>query len=871
MDDARFLYKGRKTGAISFPLGGIGTGCIGLAGNGRLIDWEIFNKPNKGSTNGFSHFAIKAEKQHRVIDARILQADLTPPFMGELNKQQFSSFGFGPPREALSGVPHFRDAVFEGQFPIARLSFSPTEFPAEVTLTAFNPFIPMNVKDSSLPAAFFTYEITNTSSVTLTYTLAGTLHNPLPAQNINRYHHFDENHMVVLKSDFLQRTDISYGELVIASKSSQPVIYCEYWYRGRWFDSLQVFWKDFTTPGNLRNRRYLGTEAGDRNCATLAQTVILSPGEKATLQFVIAWYFPNRMNDWRPDMDALARDAGIGNRWQNYYATDFDNVEDVAHYALGKWDCLYHETLLFKNALFSSSLPPVVLDAVSANLSILKSPTVMRLDDGTFYGFEGCHPDAGCCEGSCTHVWNYAQALPFLYPELERSIREANYKHNQRSDGGMAFRLQLPLGVGPSSFRPCVDGQFGDVLKVYREWKISGDTEWLRALWPAVKHSIAYAWSTDNEDQWDPEKTGVIQGRQHHTLDMELFSPNSWLTGFYLAALKAGAEMAMCLGDEETAHDYSDIFNRGKIWADEHLFNGSYYHQCIDLNDKAQLRKYAQTSASMVGDVTLAYWDDEHGQIKYQIGEGCGIDQVLAQWHANLYGLGEVFDPEQTRTALRSLFNNNFKVCLREFFNPCRVFGLNDEAGLIICSWPADSEQPVIPVPYSQEVMTGFEYAAASHMVQVGLVNEGLAVVTAIRDRYDGEKRNPWNEFECGSNYARAMASYALLNAYSGFSFDMVRGAIGFEPVGLVDGDFQCFWSLQQGWGTVSITPKAASIEVLCGSLVLNSIHLPTFSGYTVRIFQDDVPIDYTYEGSEYTFEKSVILKAGKPLRLDVS
>ena len=56
-----FVYRGAKTNQISFPLGGIGSGSIGLAGNGRLLDWEIFNRPNKGSVNGFSHFAIKAE------------------------------------------------------------------------------------------------------------------------------------------------------------------------------------------------------------------------------------------------------------------------------------------------------------------------------------------------------------------------------------------------------------------------------------------------------------------------------------------------------------------------------------------------------------------------------------------------------------------------------------------------------------------------------------------------------------------------------------------------------------------------------------------------------------------------------------------
>jgi len=878
MHKERFIYTGSKTNEISFPLGGLGTGCIGLAGNGRLIDWEIFNNPNKGSVNGFSHFAIKAEVDTRVVDARVLHGDLHPPYTGNLNQQRFSSFGFGPPRECLTGVPHFRNVVFQGQFPIAELVFESPSFPGQVKMMAFNPFIPLNDRDSSIPAAFFEFEVRNTTSQSVTYMLAATLHNPLPAHNVNRYHKEQSAHWMTLVSDALDKNDLEYGELVLAAEtiikqqcdteSGESISYCEYWFRGRWFDNLQVFWDDFTKPGPLKNRRYVGSEAGEGNAATLAPVITVAPGETGKVRFVITWYFPNRTNDWHTGADSCACKAGVENRWKNYYATLFSGAADAARYCLANWDTLYEKTALFKQSLFGSDLPPAVLDAVSANLSVLKSPTVMRLDDGTFYGFEGCHADAGCCEGSCTHVWNYAQALPFLFPALERSMREANYAYNQRPDGGMAFRLQLPLGVGPSSFRPCVDGQFGDVLKVYREWKISGDTAWLRALWPVIKQSIAFAWSADNEDRWDPDKTGVLQGRQHHTLDMELFSPNAWLTGFYLGALKAGAEMAEHMGEGDTAAEYRDIFTRGKVWADAHLFNGAYYHQLIDLKDKSQLQAYAQTSDSMVGGVTSAYWDDEHGEIKYQIAEGCGIDQVLAQWHANLYGLGEIFDPEQTRTALASIFTNNFKPHLGDFFNPCRVFGLNDEAGLTICSWPPGSVKPILPVPYSQEVMTGFEYAAAVHMLQAGLVEQGLAVVNAVRDRFDGEKRNPWNEFECGSNYARSMASYALLNAYSGFSFDMVRGMVGFNPLVMEGSAFQCFWSLDAGWGTVSITPSTASLRVLHGALKLKELRLPFLPEGVTSVILSGVPVVHTRSGGALAFDTSLTINAGSALEV---
>ncbi len=342
----------------------------------------------------------------------------------------------------------------------------------------------------------------------------------------------------------------------------------------------------------------------------IAAHIRVLPGETQSMRFVISWNFPNCINYWNPNAAEAAAKAGISPIWKNFYATLWADSQASARYALEHWQRLYDETKLFKDTLFASTLPDAVIDAVSANISILKTPTVLRLEDGTFYGWEGLHPNEGCCEGSCTHVWNYAQALPFLFPKLERTMRTADYVYNLRPDGGMPFRIQLPLGVGLWDFRPCVDGQFGGVIKTYRDWKICGDTDWLRSIWPQVKQSLEFAWSPANEDLWDPEKTGVLWGRQHHTLDMELFGPNSWLTGFYLGALKAAAEMAEHLGEHESASEYMAIFERGKAWTDEHLFNGEFYIQRIDLKDREQLRAFDGGSVTLkAGKTSDVYWN----------------------------------------------------------------------------------------------------------------------------------------------------------------------------------------------------------------------------------------------------------------------
>jgi hypothetical protein len=241
----------------------------------------------------------------------------------------------------------------------------------------------------------------------------------------------------------------------------------------------------------------------------------------------------------------------------------------------------------------------------------------------------------------------------------------------------------------------------------------------------------------------------------------------------------------------------------------------------------------------------------------------------LAQWHADLYGLGEIFDPQQVKSALASVFRNNFKMPFRNYANPCRVFGLNDEGGLVIATWPEGCVRPMIPVPYSQEAMNGFEYASAIHMIQHGLVAEGMTAVEALRARYDGERRNPWNEFECGSNYARSMASFALLNAFSGFQFDMVHGKIGFNPIQTTDGAFRCFWSLDPGWGEFILRSDGADLRVLYGQLNLQTVEIASLAGTAVRIaLLDGQAVAFDQHGASLHFVDGVSLQRGQTLQL---
>ena len=832
-------YVGQYTKEISFPLGGIGTGSIGLGGDGRLIDWEIFNKPSKGSINGYSHFAIRAIQGDK-ITAAVLNGDIQKEFIGQYKKSNFTGYGFGPSGQKLCGFPHFKNVEFYGEFPMATLFFKDEKFPANVNMTAFNPFIPLDAKNSSIPSAFFEIEIENTTSKNVKYQIALSVANPYE-KSINKADTKNGFKTLTLFNSGVDKDEIDYGDLTLATDCDTTYTQV-YWYRGGWQDSIVSFWNNFSNEKNITERIY--DSQGSYDTGTLIAEMTLYPNEKKKVKFVLSWNVPNNYNYW----NECKNDDGAHKTWKNYYATLFENSVETAVYSLENWDDLYNRTLKFKKALHETTMPKEVIDAASSSLSVLKSPTVLRLEDGSFYGWEGVHEMEGSCEGTCQHVWNYAYALCFLFPELERSIRDMEFKYSTDENGRMGFRIMLPLGRKMTDFRACVDGQMGAVIKCYREWKISGDNKWLEANWENIKKVLEYAWSEHNEDCWDLDKDGVLEGRQHHTLDMELFGPSSWLEGMYLAALKAAAEMGEFLRDTKKAQEYRTLFENGYKWTKENLFNGRYFIQKIDITDKEIPDKF---------DASEKYWNDEVNQIKYQIAEGSSVDQMLAQWHADIIGLGDIFDREQILSALPEMMKNNFKAAMRDFVNPWRIFSVNDEAGTVICDYPDGTAKPKIPIPYCEETMTGFEYSFAGLLCSQGKIVDGLKVVKAVRDRFDGEKRNPWNEFECGSNYARSMASYALIPILSGFEFDMPHHHIGFNPY--KTNDFKCIWSLADAWGNFEINNNAIKMNVYEGEINLKSLGLK-FCDNISYLKIDGKDIDFEFENGIIYFKQTTIL-----------
>src|SRR5205807_3167307 len=356
-------------------------------------------------------------------------------------------------------------------------------------------------------------------------------------------------------------------------------------------------------------------------------------------------------------------------------------------------------------------------------------------------------------------------ALAHLFPELERTMRETDFGHNTLDDGRMPFRTLLPLqeGVfwgGWGTALVAADGQMGCVMKLYREWKLSGDGEFLRRLWPDAKRALAFAWEKrppgdDPADRgWDEDMDGVMEGKQHNTYDIEFYGPNTMMGTLYLGALAAAERMARAVGDARAADMYREIFDSGRAKLDRELWGQGFYVQRVPDPKSIHVEEIEHREswyASAVGE----------GGIKYQYGDGCLSDQLLGQWFAEVVGLGHLLPAEHVRETLRSIYRHNFKHNFFDHPNTQRIYALNDEKGLLLCSWP-NGNRPALPFVYSDEVWTGIEYQVAAHLIYEGMVSEGLAIAKAVRDRYDGQRRNPWNEVECGNHYARALSSWSL-------------------------------------------------------------------------------------------------------------
>ncbi len=832
------VYRWPESRWIGMPIGGIGAGQLYLGGDGRLWHWDIFNQHVNSGSSG-PHYAQPLPPVSPVRQGFALRLTQN----GKTETRQLDHTGW-------------RHIAFRGEYPIGRVQYDDPESPVSAVLEAFSPFIPLNAEDSSLPATVMEFTLSNRSADPVAIELLGWLENAVCLHSGKGGEGFRRNR--VLRQDGLtflecsvrpappmplpssgtnavsggrpapppapmsQRADFGTLGLALLAAPSGSLpgadLGCV---------CLQESPGAFRLPDPPR-ADLLERPLPEKPVGGLARRLTLAPGQSAAAAFVVTWHFPH------------LQIAGLGNHQGRRYGQRFADALAVAEYVASQWDRLASHTRLWRDTWYDSTLPFWFLDRTMAPTSHLATNTCYWLGNGRFYGWEG----VGCCAGTCTHVWHYAHAAARLFPALERALREM-------ADFGPAF----DPGSGRIRFRAehnnhwAVDGQAGVILRTCREHQTSPDDGFLRRVWPRARKAIEFLIAQD------AGADGIIDGPQHNTLDADWYGPIAWLSGLYLAALRAGEEMARDIGDGPFAQRCRELFDAGRRNIDARLFNGEYYIQIQDAEHARSVGSY----------------------------DGCEIDQVLGDSWAGQVALGPILDPGHVRTALRSLWRYNYAPDVgpyREAHKPGRWYALAGEAGLLMCTWPRGDSQRVAEHYdyYFNECMTGFEYQVAGHMLREGLALEGLAIARAIHDRYHPARRNPWNEIECGDHYARAMAAYGVYLAAAGFEYHGPRAHIGFAP-SLQAESFRCAFTAAEGWGTCQQRSSTArfesEIQLRWGRLRLRSIALaPRIDAPPARVAvardRQAVPARLTVQNGRARIEldSEIALAAGETLSI---
>jgi uncharacterized protein (DUF608 family) len=817
-------YTGDYLSRVGFPIGCMGAGMFCLEGTGAISHMSVRHKPELfNEPPMFAAIAVTGAKN----GAKVLEGPVP-------DWKKFGMRGSGNgDAGATYGLPRFNHAEFKARFPFCHIALKDTDIPLEVHLSGWSPFIPTDQDNSSLPVGALEYHFANNGKDTVeavfSYNTKNIILRPGQEGSIGKI-----NNGFVLSGKPTKEKPWLASDFAIFTDDDQTVVdYC--WFRGDWWDPVTMAWNTIR-EGKIKQQEPVPDGAPG---ASLYVPFSLRPGAKKTIRLMMAWYVPD--SDLRFGKDATPEEleakkacdpasgccsspAALGLQGDDVYATPhykpwyssrFKDIAEVAGYWKENYDKLHAASSLFSKTFYASTLPDEVMEAVAANLTILKSPTVLRQADGRLWAYEGCGDNDGCCTGSCTHVWNYAQAVPHLFPAMERSLRHTEFCEDQSAKGHQMFRADLPIRPLKHDFYAAADGQLGGIMKVYREWRISGDETWVKKMYPVVKKSLDYCIET-----WDPRQKGVVEEPHHNTYDIEFWGPDGMCTSFYLGALSALTRMGKFLG--KPVSRYEALYNKGKQYLEQQLFNGEYFIQKIEYKNLDAANPAKVGAKSFVGKYSpeaLKLLQKEGP--KYQYGTGCLSDGILGAWIAAMCGLEDPVDPAKTQSHLLSVYRYNLKADLSDHANPQRPsYALGHEGGLLLCTWPKGGQLD-LPFVYSDEVWTGIEYQVAAHLMLMGKVSEGLEIVRTCRNRYDGRVRNPFNEYECGSWYARAMSSYGMLQGLTGVRYDAVDKALYIDSK---IGDFTSFLSTETGFGNVRLKDGVPSLDVRYGKIPVEKV-----------------------------------------------
>jgi uncharacterized protein (DUF608 family) len=825
-------YKSKnELNFIGMPVGGINTGTVYLGGDGRLWLWDIFNSQQEGidpkSVDWGTELHVGKKVRSRDGSAYVQPArDIRPIEQGFAFKIQVGKQTYLKKMIA----DDWDEIVFEATYPMASIRYISKELPLEITANVYSPFIPLDEKSSGLPCTIYSFSIKNNSQMPVSVSILGWLENKVSirsagSKDIRRNEVLAEGKLktvqgsINLNGSLLQLQDPDFGTLGIASLGG---------------DSKAI--TDLQFPITLasfaqQNEKFTEKTIDQQLIAAVRAVYQIKPGATIEAHFSIAWHFANLK------LNQAIQDKG------RYYANWFSSASEVLTYVHQNFSSLSNTSKLWKNTWFDSSLPWWFLERTFSNISTLATTTAHRFRSGRFYAWEG----VGCCEGTCTHVWQYAQAVGRIFPGIERDTR-------QRIDLGLSLQ---PDGMiwyrGEVVKTAAIDGQAGTILRIYREHQMSVDKKFLNKNWDKIK--LATEWVIRQDKNQDGMEDTPIE----NTLDAVWDGEIAWLVGLCIAAVKAAGAMAAEMKDSEFEKICNEYVIKGSRNMEEKLFNGEYFiHRPDEIKGREKLGSY----------------------------NTCHIDQVYGQSWSHQVALGRIIDKEKTLKALQSLWKYNFTPDVGPYIKERtggRPYALAGEGGLVMNTNPKNETRPygdniTWQLGYFHECMSGFEHQVASHMMAEGMTDEAMVITRMIHDRYHAAKRNPFNEIECSDHYARAMASYGTFITACGFEYHGPNGHMAFNPK-LNPEKFKAPFTSAAAWGCYEQERGSqklqASLLVQYGELSLNSFSLHALHQVTdLQVMLDDqlIPASILQEGNRCTlkFSSTISLVPGQKLSFKV-
>ncbi len=795
-------YHRSSSNRSGIALGGIGAGSVELRKNGQFYNWSIMNNwpvftgdplvvrtfPHNSDNDSYLFFLVRYQVEDEMPRLKLLQIN------DGLSEAALESITYYYPW--LSSVEKIE---YNGTFPFVNMVFTDSEMPFEIKLQSYSPFIPHDVKNSSLPGIFFNFSIISHSAKPVKVLLVGTLRNLSGYETTDKFFAAESFNKQDFKgfsmsSGGMDSTSGSWGQMGLFSDSPNSTYYIGWEHKHPYYEKLLLSQK-FEDIDDTENRnkttggKKLAHISGnkDQRCfSSLGFDAELNKGDTLNAGITMAWNFPNlygaqNEKSANPDEDyslgySLTKIQG------HYYSNYFKSASEVASYMLENKSDLNKKSQDFLDNFYDSDIEAFVLNQINSQLNTLITSSTLT-KSGKFAIREGLTPSQPWGPNATIDVSLYGSATTIaLFPELQKNMMRI-HKNLQSSKGeinhGISSDLEQTLN-GTWGVYHRVDLVPNYIQLVLRDFFWTGDQDFLREIWPSVVKGIEYLLSERDADKdMMPDMDGIMCSYDN----FPMYGLASYIQSQWLSAMTMTKEAALILNDQKTLKLSSEILEKGSALMEQKLWNGSYYNLSND-------------------------YSGERG-----IDPGILTDQIIGQWIVHQAGLGYLFPEEHVSRALESIMEYSY----------IENFGLRN------CSWPQYPElfpihESDLWVDQANTCWSGVELGFAGLLLYEGKTTEALKIIKTVDERYK-KAGLYWDHQEFGGHYYRPLSAWSIINGYLGLGIN--NGNYTFDPR-IEKDNFRLFFSYGNGTARFKIDKSEISVEVLTGSMNIKSVTVPS-------------------------------------------